>query len=323
MTRSNTIETHNSIPQGSVLGSILFLIYINDLPKLLREPCVLFADDISLLTSCKTEINLNNNITDILNRVSNWMTQHNLEINYKKTKLMQFRPYQKKPLDIKFSYNNICLECVDSFTLLGIDIDSYVNWKCHVKKLTSKLSSFVYALREIKKVTDLKTALSSYYAFAFSYIKYGILLWGYSTDALDVFIYQKKCIRILANIKEPHDDEAESCKPHFVKLKILTLTSLYILEACKFVRQYPELFTKKIDIPRKYPNRQNHNKLVLPMSKLKMHTNGPNKMAIKTYNRVPDKIKDKPNNIFINLLKDILIKKCYYNLNEFLDDQTL
>lgn len=321
MIRSDIIQTNNSIPQGSVLGCILFLIYINDLPKIISDSCILFADDISILTSCKTDINLNNKFVDILNPIHSWMTDHNLDINYNKTKLMQFRPHQKKPLNLNFTNNNIKIDNVDNFTLLGINIDTHLNWKSHVQKIVNKLSSFTYALRELKKATDLKTAMTSYYAYAFSWINYGILLWGNSTDAQDVFICQKKCVRILANIKEPKNSEAESCKPHFCELKVLTLVSIYILEACKFVRKYPDLFLKKADQPRLYEYKHKH-RLELPTSKLAMHSSGPNTMASKIYNRIPDDLKNETDILFIKIIKNVLIKKVYYSLDEFFNDKT-
>lgn len=314
--RSNPIKINNSIPQGSVIGCILFLIYINDLPKCITQSCILFADDISLLTSCKNDINLNNNISDIFNDISSWMTDHNLDINYTKTKIMQFRPYQKTPLDIHLTYNNITLESVDTFTLLGLDIDVHLNWKSHINKIRSKLSSFTYALSELRKATDLKTCLSAYYAYAFAWLRYGIILWGASVDAQDLFISQKKCIRILTNTKIP-----DSCTPHFRALKILTLVSIYILEISKFVRKYPIFFHKVNDQPRRYQSRHKHN-LVIPTSKLKMHKNSPHSMAVKIYNKIPEKIKSQENNkIFEYRLKEMLIKKCYYELDDFFSDK--
>ncbi|KAG6449746.1 hypothetical protein O3G_MSEX006201 [Manduca sexta] len=178
---------HASIPQGSVIGCLLFLIYINDLPKILDWPCVLFADDISLLTSCKSHTNLNEKICNILSKTENWMTSHNLQLNYQKTKLITFHPPQKQPLNIDISYKGTTLELVKNVTLLGLDIDSHINWKQHIQKI----SKFTYALYEIKKTTDVKTALSSYYAYAYSWLSYGVILWGNSTDAQILFTLQK------------------------------------------------------------------------------------------------------------------------------------
>ncbi|CAG9786462.1 unnamed protein product [Diatraea saccharalis] len=109
-------------------------------------------DDVSILTSCTDNLNLNEKLTNILNVVSEWMKDHNLGINYTKTKIMQFRPHQKQALSIKFEYKNNLLECVNTFRLLWLNIDTNVNWKDHIETIKAKLSSFLYALREIKMV---------------------------------------------------------------------------------------------------------------------------------------------------------------------------
>ncbi|KAF9806627.1 hypothetical protein SFRURICE_012164 [Spodoptera frugiperda] len=125
------------------------------------------------------------------------------------------------------------LETVNEFTLLGLTIDTNINWKSHILKLKSKISKFSYALYEIKKTTDLKTALTMYYAYAHAWFTYGIILWGNSTDA-------QKLIRIITNI-----EQTDSCKPHFTRHKILTLVNIYILELCKLVRKYPDFYKKR------------------------------------------------------------------------------
>ena len=72
--RSDSKQINASIPQGSVIGCLLFIIYINDLPKIINESCVLFADDISVLTSCQNNNNLTETLTEILNKITTWMT---------------------------------------------------------------------------------------------------------------------------------------------------------------------------------------------------------------------------------------------------------
>lgn len=258
---------------------------------------------------------MNHTLTDIFGNINNWMNDHNLEINFTKTKLMQFRPHQKTPIDINFTYNNIKLECVDTFSLLGVQIDTNISWKNHVLKIRSKLSSFAYALRELRRATDLKTALSAYYSYAHAWLTYGILLWGNSVNAQHLLIAQKKCIRTLACIKEP-----ESCRPHFIKNKILTVTSIYILEVAKFVRQYPQFFQKQVEQTRRYATRFQH-KLILPTSRLNLHSSGPNVMSIKIYNNLPNKIKVEQNDRFYSSLKQLLLEKCYYNLSDFFNDK--
>lgn len=86
----------------SSAGCLLFLIYINGLPKVINEKYVLFADDISIHTPCQNNANLNVKLNFILENTSNWMEEHNLQINYlKKNKLMTFHPKTKKTKERK------------------------------------------------------------------------------------------------------------------------------------------------------------------------------------------------------------------------------
>lgn len=314
--RSDVRPIHASIPQGSVIGCLLFLIYINDLPKTIDGPCVLFADDISLLTSCQTNANLNEKLTTILNKTLNWMSEHNLEINFTKTKIITFHPWQKNRININFTFNQQQLEVVNDFTLLGLTIDTHINWKTHIQKVKSKISKFSYALREIKKTTNLQTALVTYYAYAHAWFSYGIILWGNSTDAPSLFTLQKKLIRIITNI-----EQTDSCKPYFQKHKILTLISIYILELCKLVRNYPDSYETREKIQTKYSLRHK-NRLNLPTSRLKLHSSSPYAMSIKIYNKLPENIKqENKTNLFLKKLKQFLITKSYYTIEEYLTDK--
>lgn len=314
--RSECKSITAAIPQGSVLGCFLFLVYINDLPTIIQDHAVLFADDISILTSGQNSLDIHTKIISLLDSTNTWLQDHNLEINFHKTKIITFHPYQKEPLDINVNYNNINIETVNTFSLLGITLDTYINWKSHVQKTCSKLSKFSYALRQIKNSTNFETALSMYYAFAQAWLNYGIILWGNSTDILSVFTLQKRLIRILVHI-----EETDSCKPYFIKNNILTLTSIYILETCKFVRKYPTFFKTRNEIPHKYTLR-NRNNIIIPQSQLKIHLTSPLKMSIKIYNKIPDYIKRyTKDKTFIDQIKNILVKKAYYTLQEFLDDK--
>jgi hypothetical protein len=310
--KSEKISVTKSIPQGSVLGCILFLLYINDLPNIIHTPCALFADDIAIVIPCTGNVNLTENINNTLLEIDRWLSDHNLTLNYSKTKLMQFHPYQKQPLQINYTFKNVPIECVTSYMLLGINIDSNINWKNHVKKISAKLSRFTYALYELKKVTNKEAALSAYYAYANAWLQYGIILWGNCIDAEKLFRLQKRCIRIIVNI-----DQFSSCRPYFIKEKILPLTCIYILQICIFVSNNLHLFpqyTRPINL-------RQRNKLAPPISTLKLVHSGPFAMAVKIYNKIPKYIQDETKEtLFRKSLKEYLIKKCYYTLQEFLDE---
>lgn len=144
-----------------------------------------------------------------------------------------------------------------------------------------------------------------------------MILWGDSADAQQLFIMQKKCVRIIANIRIPN-----SCRPVFTNYKLLTLPSIYILEVALFVRNYPDLFPKKLDDHK--TRSQYRNKLMLPKSNLAMFKKGPHYKCILIYNKIPDVIKlESDDRLFKIKLKTLLIRRCYYSVKEFLNDETL
>jgi hypothetical protein len=173
--KSEKIDVTKSIPQGSVLGCVLFLLYINDLPSVMDCPCTLFADDISVLIPCKNDTQLDTELENRLQIIYNWLTVHNLKINFTKTKLMQFGSHQRQKLQINYALKSNKLECVDSYSLLRLKIDTHINWKNHINKISTKLSRFTYALYELKKTTNRQTALNAYYAYAHAWLQYGII----------------------------------------------------------------------------------------------------------------------------------------------------
>lgn len=203
---------------------------------------------------------------------------------------------------------------MDSFNLLGLIIDTNLNWKNHIENIKSKLSKFIYALFELKCSTNLETALAAYYGYAYSWLKYGVMLWGNSTNANEVFILQKKCIRILAQI-----NNKQSCKPYFVEYKILTLPSIYIQDICTFVFKNPQLFKQVKDTHN--INTRHKNRFFLPPSRLKMLNCSPYYMSVKIFNKLPSAIKSEQIfNKFIKKMRTYLIDKCFYTLDEFLND---
>lgn len=308
-----------SIPQGSVLGCILFLIYINDLAKIINTEYTksfLYADDISIVFSCLNSNDLTHKLNNIFDTVIQWLSDHNLQLNLKKTNLIQFRPHQRSPLNVNFTYLDNPIRPIKNCNLLGIIIDENINWKTHIDKISLKISRFAYALSNIKKTSDLKTALSAYHAFTQTWLQYGIVLWGNSTNSVDLFILQKRCIRILSNIKNQ-----ESCRPYFKKLNILTLPSLYILETCKFVRKHPDLYIKAKDRHTSNLNLRYQNKIALPASNLQMSNKSPYNMSVRIFNSLPKEIAiESKYDKFVNSLKTYLINNCFYSLQEYLDD---
>lgn len=197
--RSSLASIQVGVPQGSILGPLMFLVYVNRLPRLTDNLCVMFADDASLLfvnnsgNTSQYEFEINNTVSKIVS----WLNSINLKVNLTKTKLIQFGNYKKTRLDLQINFNSTKLEEVCHTDFLGVTIDNHLNWKMHIEKLNNKLSSRCYALSVLVDVASTEVAVSAYYGNIYPLLMYGVLFWGNSVDAAKTFILQKRCLRII------------------------------------------------------------------------------------------------------------------------------
>ena len=142
---SDTLVVSCGVPQGSVLGPLLFLIYVNDISQsssLLSF--LLFADDTNLFFSHKDIKILGKTVNEELCKVANWLACNKLSLNVKKTHFMIFKAKNKKMnLDLNIKIGNEIIERVNNTNFLGLIIDDDLSWKHHIIKVTSKYQSYV------------------------------------------------------------------------------------------------------------------------------------------------------------------------------------
>lgn len=256
---------NRGVPQGSILGPLFFLIYINDLCKLsINGKILTYADDTVLLYSSTNKNDLRNQIEADLIEIGCWLEANDLTLNLNKTKYIHFSLRQSVlNLNIKFhslscnrnSSNCSCyiLQSVHSIKYLGLHIDSNLKWKTHISELGKRLRFVLYKFFHLKNKVSLSFLKSLYYAWFYSLINYGIIIWGgeYISSLQPLISLQNKCFKIFRPQSSPLRFKSLKLLPirHNAYFRILLYIFRNKSNFREKVRQYNTRSTDIFEIP--------------------------------------------------------------------------
>ena len=200
---SSTMDIKCGVPQGSILGQLLFLIYVNDLSSVSSILfTLLFANDTNVFVTGKNLSTLFTTMNSELFKLSEWMNINKLSHNVKKTNYMLF--CTKNPSVI---LNDIALNCeiiekVEHFKFLGVHIDSKLNWSYHIQCIRKKLCKGIGILYRAKDYLKYDTLLTLYDSFIYPYIMYCIEVWGSTTkgNLVSLLKLQKRVLCIIKSV---------------------------------------------------------------------------------------------------------------------------
>lgn len=312
-TKSESLPLDIGIPQGSILGPLLFIIFINDMPNIVKNTnhtIVNYADDTNLLLIAKNFNELlteGKKYTDVL---CNWFNTNKLVLNVNKTQSTIFQSKGSNNLITEINFENVNFMITREVKCLGIILDNFLNWKQHITYLNSRLNNVIYSFRILKNNVTQNSLKTVYYANFESLVRYGIIFWGQSTDIVKTFRLQKNAIRLIFNLKQK-----QSCRQIFKNNRILTLVALYILECLLFNFKNKTLFQ---DCEQNHSHNTRHQNYTYPKHKLNITENSPYYFSLKLFNSLPQMYKN-INDIkkFKTHIFDFLINIEPYNLQEY------
>ena len=261
---SDSCTMEYGVPQGSVLGPLLFLMYINDIVASSSDgEFILFADDTNIFVSGKTADEVYRKANSLLVDISKYMVLNQLHINASKSCYIHFKPNlsraQQTCARAKVFDRNHCLYLgeskllrVESTKFLGVVIDEQLNWEPHFNYLESKLNSCLVTIKRIKSYIPKCEYKNIYNALFMSHLTYCTSCWGGVPDykLSRIFAIQKRCIRLLfgKTLTSDHEEFYQTCarvrtinehreekafclehtKPLFNEHSIMSLGNLYV-----------------------------------------------------------------------------------------------
>ena len=187
------------VPQGSILGPLLFLLYVNDLAMVSNAFwSVLFADDTSLFISGKDAESMSVTINNDLSKIQKWLYCNKLSLNVSKTHMI-FTARNKISTDLDIKINEVCIERVYETKFMGVLVESQLTWKQHIDYTCKKLSKCIGILSKTRKKLRRPSLLTLYYSFAYPYLFCCNQVWGnnYPTVLNKLLLVQKKLVRMI------------------------------------------------------------------------------------------------------------------------------
>ena len=228
------------VPQGSILGPLLFVLYINDLPSIFKySKCLLYADDTTLFYNHTNLKILCNRISSDMYIIYNWFTANKLIVNESKTRFVIFTN-KCVPSDTSITINNTIILATSNHDFLGVVLDKTLSFSQHINLVSSKISKTIGILFKIKDFVPKNILRIIYTSLIQSYLSYGISVWGAAnpTNLHPLIILQKRAIRLISN-----SNYLDHTNPIFHNFNILKLNDLYKIRCLKYI--YSTIFLNK------------------------------------------------------------------------------
>ena len=191
---SSWAKVQHVVSQGSVLGPLLILLYVNDLPKIVNKTSarIIFTDDTSILFADSNLVDFNKNTHVVFATLNQRFRANQLSPNFNETNYVHFKTKRKMSVNFKICFKNNLITSSSYTKLLGVTMDNTLSWNNHVDLLMKKLSMACRIIRNAKTHVSASSLKVIYYAFFHSAMSYGIIFWGNLSHGFIIFRIQKR-----------------------------------------------------------------------------------------------------------------------------------
>ena len=305
---SNIREVSIGVPQGSTLGPLLFILFLNDFYNCHRLHSINYADDSSVMYSSSDIDYLYRTFNTNLKTIDLWLSVNKLKLNKDKCKFMIFSNVKKENVERCIKIGNTKIKRISNIKLLGVKIDDKLNFSSHIKHVTKKLSYVSYIISRHYNLPN-KILKKIYYAFGHPVIMYGISIWGgaFKVHLKHVKKVHKNLIKKISkigNVVEAFKRENILSVENLMQYSLLC----YMYKAIKLKTPamiHESIIRNKCSIR----NTRQVDQVRKPIVKLSLMKKSFTWSACTLWNNIPNDIKDKNYHNFKNCVKELLNNK--------------